>query len=203
MSSYQQRKLRSWPGRILCLLLGAFLVSYVSTCVQIVQQSHKDEARPAGAIVVFGAAQYAGKPSPVWRARLDHAYELYERKLAPMVITTGGSGRDPLYSEGGVGHDYLSNKGISDRHLIAETQGDNTAESAERVTVILRANGLNDCIAVSDAYHLFRIKKLMEAQGVKTYASPRQQPLPISAIGRAGTVLREALSYTLWRLHVT
>jgi uncharacterized SAM-binding protein YcdF (DUF218 family) len=203
MSSPGTRRKRSWLGRFLYLLLGALFVFYAWTCLQIVRQSHQDEARSADAIVVFGAAQYAGKPSPVLRARLDHAYDLYERKLAPLVIVTGGSGRDPLYSEGGVGRDYLSARGITDRHLIAETQSDNTAESAARVTVIMRANGFKDCIAVSDAYHLYRIKRLMEARGILTYTSPRQQPTSISVPGRAGTVLREALSYTLWRLHIT
>jgi uncharacterized SAM-binding protein YcdF (DUF218 family) len=193
---------RPWRRSIFFVLLGALVAFYVTVCVQIVRQSHRDEAQTADAIVVFGAAQYAGKPSPVLKSRLDHALELYERKLATLVITTGGAGRDPIYSEGGVGRDYLAAHGVGDRHLIAETQGDNTAESAERVAVILRANGLKDCVAVSDAYHMFRIKKLMEAQGVRTYASPRQQP-GMQFATRWGTVMREALSYTLWRMHVT
>ncbi len=202
MSEGLKSKGRLWLRRVVVVLLGALAAFYALSCALIVRQSQLDEAQAADAIVVFGAAQYVGKPSPVLKARLDHALELYERKLAPFVITTGGAGRDPLYSEGGVGHDYLASHGVGDRHLIAETQGDNTAESAERVTVILRANGLKDCIAVSDAYHMFRIKKLMEAQGVKTYASPRQQPAMSLAL-RWGTVMREALSYTLWRMHVT
>lgn len=191
-----------WLRRVVYVLLGALVTFYVWSCVRVVRQSHADEAQTADAIVVFGAAQYAGKPSPVLRSRLDHALELYQRKLAPFVITTGGAGRDPHYTEGGVGRDYLASHGVGDRHLIAETQGDNTAESAERVAVILRANGLHNCIAVSDAYHMFRIKTLMEAQGVKTYASPRQQP-SMSVAVRCGTVMREALSYALWRMHVT
>lgn len=202
MSEGKKSQGRPWLRRVIYVLLGALAAFYVITCVRIVRQSHIDEAQAADAIVVFGAAQYAGKPSPVLRSRLDHALELYERKLAPFVITTGGAGRDPIYSEGGVGRDYLASHGVGDRHLIAETQGDNTAESAERVAVILRANGMNDCIAVSDVYHMFRIKELMEAQGVTTYASPRQQPA-ISLAVRWGTVMREALSYTLWRMHIT
>jgi len=203
MSPDQHRKERSRLLTVLYLLLGVLFIFYAYTCVQVERQAHKDEARPADVIVVFGAAQYSGRPSPVLRARLDHGYELYERNLAPFVITTGGAGRDPLYNEGGVGHDYLSSKGIGDRHLIAETQSDNTAESAERVTVIMRANGFKNCIAVSDPYHLYRIKKLMEAQGIPTYASPRQQPAQMTMRSRVETVLREALSYVLWRLHVT
>ena len=76
-----------------------------------------DEARPADAIVVFGAAEYVGHPSPVYRARLDHAYDLFQRGLAPVVITTGGAGKDPHFSEGQVGRDYLEARGIPDVNL--------------------------------------------------------------------------------------
>ena len=91
--------------------------------IQIVRESGLQEVHPSDAIVVFGAAQYAGRPSPVFRARLDHAYDLFQRGIAPVVITTGGSGDDPTFSEGGVGHDYLMHRGIPEPRLIAETQG--------------------------------------------------------------------------------
>ena len=97
------------------------------------READVDEQHAADAIVVFGAAEYAGHPSPVYRARLDHAYELFERGLAPVIITTGGAGKDPRYSEGQVGRDYLEGRGVSDVNLIAETQGDNTDESTRRV----------------------------------------------------------------------
>src|SRR5206468_280898 len=128
-------------------------------CFGILRQSSRDEAQIADAIVVFGAAEYAGKPSPVYRARLDHALALFNQNLAPTVITTGGTAWDPNYSEGGVGRDYLASKGIRDQHLIAETWSDNTLESAERVARIMRMNGMRSCVAVSDPYHLFRIKR--------------------------------------------
>ncbi|HWR37297.1 MAG TPA: YdcF family protein [Clostridia bacterium] len=193
---------RPWLRWFLSLLLGALIIFYLVTCLRIVHQSQIDEARRADVIIVFGAAEYAGKPSPVFRARLDHGYSLYERKLAPVVLTTGGAGNDPYYTEGGVGRDYLNARGISDRHLIAETQGDNTAESAERVAIIMRANGMKDCVAVSDAYHLFRIKQLMARHGITVYTSPRPQ-IPMTTWVRVQTVLREALSLTLWKLHIT
>ena len=157
---------------------------------------------PADAIVVFGAAQYAGRPSPVFRARLDHAYDLFQRGVAPVVITTGGSGDDPDFSEGGVGHDYLMHRGIPEPRLIAETQGSDTASSAERVAVIMRTNRMRNCVAVSDAYHVFRIRKLLEHEGVKVYVAPRPDSRPRSAWQRALAVLREAASYTAWRLHI-
>lgn len=176
---------------------------YLATCLRIISQSKHDEARPADAIVVFGAAEYAGRPSPIFRARLDHAFELYQRNLAPVVIVSGGSGGDPKFNEGGVGRDYLAMKGIGDQHLIAETQADNTSQSAERVAVIMRKNGWKSCVAVSDPYHLYRIKKMMANQGVETYVSPRPQEVPLTKFSRVLNVMREGLSYLVWRLHLT
>ena len=169
--------------------------------VFVIRQAGADEARPADAIVVFGAAEYAGRPSPVYRARLDHAYELFQRGLAPMVITTGGAGADPKYSEGGVGRDYLSRRGIPDRCLIAETQSDDTAESAQRISAILRANNMRTVLAVSDAYHIFRIKRLLLRHGVTAYGSPRPGSVPRTLGARVTAALREAVSYLFWRLY--
>jgi uncharacterized SAM-binding protein YcdF (DUF218 family) len=196
---------RGWlrPGRIAAAaILLAYACYFAWTCARIVKQSGQDEARTADAIVVFGAAEYFGKPSPVYRARLDHAFDLYERKLAPVVITTGGSGGEQHFTEGSVGRDYLIERGIGDRHLIAETQSDNSAESAERIATIMDANGMHSCIAVSDPYHVFRIKRLLEAQGRVVYVSPRKPEIPAGFGARALNVAREALSYTLWRMHV-
>jgi uncharacterized SAM-binding protein YcdF (DUF218 family) len=171
-------------------------------CYRIVHQAERDEARPSDAIVVFGAAQYSGRPSPIYRARLDHAAELYAQKLAPVIITSGGNGGDPRYTEGEVGHDYLLAKGIRDAHLIAETQGDNSAESAERIANIMRVNGWNSCIVVSDPYHLYRAKRLLQSYGFEVYASGRRVDSPAPVEFNAARVAREALSYSLWRMHL-
>ena len=169
-----------------------------ATAARVARQGTRDEAQRADAIVVFGAAEYYGRPSPVYRARLDHAYDLFARGLAPFVITTGGAGEDPTYNEGGVGRDYLARRGIPDRCLIAETQSDDTAESAERVSAILRANHLHTVLAVSDAYHMFRIKKLLAGRGIVAYGSPRPGSIPRGAAARLTTALREAVSYCAW-----
>lgn len=188
------------------LLLGALglftLLAFLGrTEVRIVNEGSRQELHAADAIVVFGAAEYSGRPSPVLRARLDHAFDLFQRGLAPVVITTGGAASDPSFSEGGVGRDYLEHRGIPERNLIAETQGSDTAQSAVRVAVIMRANGLHSCVAVSDAYHEFRIKKLLEHEGVgPVYVSPRPDSRPHSVLQRAYAVLREASSYLLWKL---
>lgn len=166
------------------------------------REANYDEARPADAIVVFGAAEYAGRPSPVLRARLDHAYHLFERGLAPLIITTGGAGGDPKFSEGQVGRDYLSNLGVPDVNLIAETQADDTDQSARRVAVILEANDLKSVLLVSDAYHLYRAKRMMEREGIKVSISPRPGSIPKTLWGRWLAALREAVSYTLYKMGV-
>jgi uncharacterized SAM-binding protein YcdF (DUF218 family) len=171
-----------------------------TVCIHILRQARSDESRPAAAIVVFGAAEYAGRPSPIYRARLDHAYALFRKGLAPVVITTGGSGRDPTFTEGGVGRDYLRSLGVPDRDLIAETQSSDTEQSAQRVAVIMRTNGLRNCLAVSDAYHVFRVKQMLEGEGVTAYAAPRPGSLPHSFWERSFLVGREAVSYMLWRV---
>lgn len=203
MSEVSSQRLGShWSLAILALLVGT-AVSWVAVlCVDIARAGSMQALHAADAIVVFGAAEYAGHPSPVYRARLDHAYELFERGLAPVVITTGGSGADPSFSEGGVGHDYLMRRGIPDANLIAETQGSDTARSAERVAVIMRTNHMRSCLAVSDAYHVFRIRKLLEHQGVTVFLAPRPDSRPHALHQRLDAVLREAFSYMLWRLHL-
>lgn len=169
---------------------------------QIMRHGTHDEARPTDAIVVFGAAEYSGRPSPTYRLRLDHAYQLFERGLAPLIITTGGAGGDPRFSEGQVGRDYLSKLGVPDVNLIAETQADDTEQSARRVAVIFEANELKTALLVSDAYHLYRAKRMMEREGITVYTSPRPDSIPKTFFGRWLAALREAVSYTIYRLHM-
>jgi uncharacterized SAM-binding protein YcdF (DUF218 family) len=177
-------------------------IAVALTAMGIARQAPLDETHPAGAIIVFGAAEYAGRPSPVLRARLDHAYLLFQRGVAPLVITTGGAAHDPKYTEGGVGRDYLAARGIPDLYLIAETQSEDTARSAERTATILRANGIHQCVAVSDAYHMFRVKRMLEAEGLVVYASPRPDSIPRTSWARTVTALRETISYFAWKLHL-
>lgn len=195
---------RRWLLRLEALGLAALGVFLALTAVRIVREGRLQELHPADAIVVFGAAEYSGRPSPVLRARLDHAFDLFQKGIAPVVITTGGAASDPSFSEGGVGADYLKHRGIPERNLIAETQGSDTAQSAVRVGVIMRANGLHSCVAVSDAYHVFRIRRLLEHEGVgPVYVAPRPDSRPRSVMQRAYAVMREASSYLLWKLGMT
>ena len=193
-----------WWLRLLVLAVATVVSFMAITAVQVVHTASLEEIHSADAIVVFGAAEYSGHPSPVLRARLDHALAVFHRGVAPVVITTGGAAGDPSFSEGGVGRDYLMRHGVPERSLIAETQGRDTAESAVRVGVIMRANGLHSCVAVSDAYHVFRIRKLLEHEGIApVYVAPRPDSRPHTAWQRAGAVLRETASYFLWKLGMT
>lgn len=189
-----------WSLWTLAAIVLSLILFFTVTSFRIVHEAGKQELHPADAIVVFGAAEYAGRPSPVLRARLDHAYDLFKRGLAPVIITTGGSGADPSFSEGGVGVDYLMRRGIPERNLIAETMGSDTAQSAERVAVIMRANGIHTCLAVSDEYHVFRIRELLEHEGMQVYVAPRPGSRPHGHWQRLVAVLREATSYLVWKV---
>ena len=199
--SVQTHSRGRWLLWLIALAVAGLVAFLAVAAVRITQEGSLQELHKADAIVVFGAAEYAGHPSPVLRARLDHAFELFRQGLAPVVITTGGAASDPSFSEGGVGRDYLERRGIPERNLIAETQGSDTAQSAVRVSVIMRANGLHSCIAVSDAYHVFRIKRLLEHEGLgPVYVAPRQDSRPHGRLQRAHALLREAGSYLVWKL---
>jgi uncharacterized SAM-binding protein YcdF (DUF218 family) len=190
---------KKWP-----LWLLAAAIAYVTAVYgSVVVGGRGDELHAADAIVVFGAAEYSGRPSPVYKARLDHAADLYHRRLASIIITTGGAGEDPRFSEGEVGRDYLRSLGIPDRQLVAETQSPDTAESARRVTTIMRANQMKSCLAVSDGYHMFRIKRMLGHQGIVVYAAPRPNSKPPAFWKRQAAVWHEIASYTLWLLHLT
>lgn len=198
----QTGKATKRPLWIVTSVVALFLSLFGLTFHSIVVDSHKQELNPADAIIVFGAAEYDGRPSPVFRARLDHANDLFRKGLAPLVITTGGAAADPKFTEGGVGHDYLMHKGIPESALIAETQASDTAESAERVAVIMRTNHIRNCIAVSDAYHVFRIRKLLEHQGIQVHVAPRPDSRPRSVWQRGVALLRESMSYILWLIGI-
>src|SRR5580704_11176177 len=192
-----------WWLRLLVLALAALTLFLVITAIQIVHTAGLEEIHKADAIVVFGAAEYSGRPSPVLRARLDQALVVFHRGVAPVVITTGGAADDPTFSEGGVGRDYLMRHGVPERSLIAETQGRDTAESAVRVGVIMRANGLHSCVAVSDAYHVFRIRKPSKHAGfAPVYVAPSPDGPARTTWQRECAVLRETTSYSLWQVGI-
>lgn len=165
------------------------------------KQASSDEARPADALVVFGAAQYNGTPSPVFKARLEHAFALEERGLALVVITTGGSGGDPRFTEAGVAHDYLVQQGVAQEKIISESRSETTFESVEAVARLLRARGAKNCVVVSDGFHLYRIKLMFQALGIVAFGSPAPaSPIEADPFERTAYSLRELFLVTAWRL---
>ncbi len=165
------------------------------------RQASHDEARPADAIVVFGAAEYNGVPSPVLKARLDHALELDDRDLAPTIITTGGSGGDRHFTEGGVARDYLIQQGVAEDKILSEMRGDTTYESVKAVARILAQRHAHTCIVVSDGFHLYRIKLMFRALGITAYGSPApDSPIEDDPTSRTLYSLREMVVTTLWHL---
>jgi uncharacterized SAM-binding protein YcdF (DUF218 family) len=167
---------------------------------QIRYYATHNEARPADAIAVFGAAEYDGRPSPVLRSRLDHGLALYQEKLAPLMITLGGGDPTDQHSEGGVGRDYLMAHGVPDSAIIAETESGDTEESVTRLATIARANHLTSIVVVSDGTHLFRIHALCSKIGLNVATSPRPELRTLPFTDRAQRTGHEILSYSYWRL---
>src|SRR5437762_913575 len=116
-----------WNAAAIGATMLVIFVVYIA--IQIERQSTRDEAQPADVILVLGAAEYRGRPSPVLKARLDHALDLFHKKLAPNVITTGGAGGDPDYTEGGVGRSYLIANDVPAEAITVEPEGETTAHS--------------------------------------------------------------------------
>ena len=193
-----------WKAILWCLvaavLAGAIWSRWVY--VQVEHYSALDQAAAADAIVVFGAAEYDGRPSPVFRARLDHAHILYERGIAPLIVTVGGSEGADEHSEGGVGRDYLMGAGVPDSAIIAETHSRSTSESAHRIAVIARANNLRRLVIVSDGTHMFRIHAICSRDKLEVYTSPRPPGKSIPRSEERQRLLHEMVSYTAWRLHL-
>ncbi|MEK7751990.1 MAG: YdcF family protein [Acidobacteriota bacterium] len=186
----------------LAWILGAVVSAALAACLinvarQIERQSTIDEARPADVIVILGAAEYRGRPSPVLRARLDHGFDLYQRKLAPRILTTGGAGGDPDFTESEVGRAHLVSRGVPSDAIIVEREGGSTAHSIVAAAEIMRRMSLESAIVVSDGYHIFRVKKMLEFRGLKVYGSPRPSP-PRSGFRQWWLYLRQAAGYLLW-----
>jgi vancomycin permeability regulator SanA len=198
-------KRRNLALRAVLLLLLVLLVGAAGWCrwvyLQIETYASQDQAAPSDAIGVFGAAEYDGRPSPVYRARLNHALDLYNRGIAPLIITLGGNGGDQ-YNEGAVGRDYLVGMGVPSEDIIAETESRSTTESASRIAVIARANGMHRLVIVSDGPHLFRIHAICAADGLDVLTSPRPVVPIEGSSGDFERIVHEILSYTAWRLHL-
>ena len=200
--SIARRKHSSGFLRPVIVAAGLCLVLWLAwLAARIHAQSTVDEAQAADVIVVMGAAEYRGKPSPVLKARLDHGLALYGRKLAPRILTTGGAGGDPVFTEGTVGRNYLISRGVPSEVIILEDEGETTLHSTVAVAEIMTRMGLTTCILVSDGYHLLRSKRMLEERGLIVYGSPSRgsQPAPAREWWLS---FRQAVGLMLWSAHL-
>jgi len=181
------------------VLVGAGWCAYVAN--EISEVAETDEAQRSDAIAVFGAAEYAGRPSPTLHFRLDHAVDLYKMQIAPIVITLGGGAdKDMGNTEGAVGRDYLLAHGIPLANIITETNSFDTEQQVRRLASMAREFNLHHIVVVSDGTHLFRVRELCKAAGLDVYTSPRATIGHISRYESFMRYMHEVLSYTAWKI---
>ncbi len=171
------------PGlgnQILRGVLITVIVAWSVSAALVLLWGARDRARTSDAIVVLGAAQYVGRPSPVLRARLDHALDLWQRGLAPRLIFTGGTGVGDTTSEAAVSRIYALKHGVPDTAILMENEGRTTRESLAAVSAIMHARQMRTAILVSDPFHMLRLRILSTQYGVDAYTSPTKTS-PISA----------------------
>ena len=184
---------------ILFLLVILLLTGYLFYVAgEIEKQSRADETQPADVIMVLGAAEYHGKPSPVLQARLNHALMLYQQHQAPYLLTTGGAGGDPDFTEAEVGRAYLIQRGVPSEAIITE-EGSTTAQSVDAAAETMHRMNLHSCLVVSDGYHIYRVKRLMEAKHIKVYGSPRPQLVTLTKTQQSWLYFKQAAGFVLWQ----
>ena len=180
--------------RALVAFVLGLVVLWLLSLAAVVLASRRDTAAPADAIVVLGAAQYDGHPSPVFRARLDQAWRLFRRHLAPLVIVTGGIGAGDTVSEAVVGRRYLLAAGVPDAAVVAEAAGRTSAASVRAAARRLREQGGARAIFVSDGFHLLRLGFLARRFGLQAFGSPaRQSPISSNRRLELGYFLAESV----------
>ena len=164
--------------RMTAAIVSVVLIAWVVSMVMVERAGRRDEAQEADAIVVLGAAQYVGRPSPVLRARVDHAVSLWKRGLAPTLILTGGTGVGDTTSEAAVARKYAMSRGVPDRAIVVEIKGRTTSESMRAVARIMDDREQHSVILVSDPFHMLRLSILARRFGLEPYTSPtRTSPI--------------------------
>jgi uncharacterized SAM-binding protein YcdF (DUF218 family) len=194
-----------WPGRVLRLgrwwtfavVLGTVVGVYLAaTVVSVWRTATADRARPAQAIVVLGAAQYDGQPSPVLERRLDRAAELYGEGLAPLVVVTGGRASGDRFTEATASANYLIARGVPDTAILRETTGRSTWESIVATARFLRERAVTSVVLVSDGYHLTRARGIADDVGLDASTSPADA----DARPPIGRVVQEAVAVGTGRI---
>ena len=165
------RRRPSWR-RVLLGVLVVLVGYYLVTLVQVVHAGRSDGARPADAIVVLGAAQYDGRPSPQLAARLDHVVTLWDRGIAPIVVVTGGKQPGDRFTEAEASLRYLADRGVPESAILSESFGTTTFESLDAASALLRARGLDAVVLVTDPFHALRSELIAREVGLDAHVSP-------------------------------
>jgi uncharacterized SAM-binding protein YcdF (DUF218 family) len=195
-----QRKRR----RIGSYLLMAVLLAWGVSATAVIVSGSRDGAKAADAIVVMGAAQYAGRPSPVLKARLDHAMLLWKRGLATWLIVTGGRGKGDTTSEAAVGRRYALRHGVPDSAILMEDRGRTTDASVAGVAEIMKTRKLRRAILVSDPFHMLRLRILARQYGLECVTSPtRTSPISANRTEALGYVMSESFKVPVTLLLTT
>ena len=180
-------------------LLAALLLYLGVTFVQVWLASRDDDTHKAQAIVVFGAAQYNGRPSAVLRARLDHAVDLYHRHVAPVIVVTGGRQPGDKFTEATASADYLHHKGVPDTDILREVSGHSSWQSLASVAGFLKVRHIDDVILVSDPFHSLRIRSMASELGLHASTSPTRTS-PITGLSATEYMGREAVAVAVGRI---
>ena len=185
--------------KIVAGVLLAGMLYLAVTFAQVYLAARRDGAQPAQAIVVFGTAQYDGEPSPVLAARLDHAVDLYERHLAPVVVVTGGNQPGDRFTEAAASANYLLERGIPDEDVLREVSGTSSWQSLAAVTVFLEEREIKEVLLVSDPFHSLRIGAMADELGLDAHISPTRTS-PISGATEVRYMARETVAVALGRI---
>jgi uncharacterized SAM-binding protein YcdF (DUF218 family) len=180
------------------LIVAAVLYASV-TFAQVWSAARRDEARPAQAIVVLGTAQYNGEPSPVLRARLDHAVALWRRRLAPVIVVTGGRQPGDRFTEATASAHYLHARGVPDTDLLREVSGQTSWQSLAATATFLHDRGISHVLLVSDPFHSYRIGAIAGELGLDGRTSPTRTS-PIAGFSQARYLLRETAAVAVGRV---
>jgi uncharacterized SAM-binding protein YcdF (DUF218 family) len=196
-----KRRILKWAVLLIIVVLVSISAYWAYLYRAVRASAALDEAQAADVIVVLGAAQYNGRPSKILKARLDHVLQLYKKGYSKAVITTGGYGPDPNYSEAQVSTKYLTEHGVDAEHIITEQASLTTRDSISAAADMMKSKSWTTVVVVSDGFHLYRLKEMFDDAGIVAYASPAPaSPIEGSASQRFWYSLREVILFSAYRL---
>jgi uncharacterized SAM-binding protein YcdF (DUF218 family) len=193
-------RLGSLVGRVVAAAVLALVLVVVSTALAIWWTAREDSRPSSDAIVVLGSAQYNGRPSSIFAARLEHALKLYKAGVAPVIVTVGGNKAGDRVTEAEAGRDYLAVGGVPKTALLAVPKGVDTLESMQVVSAAFAQHGWHSAVLVTDPWHAMRAEKMAQDAGMDASSSPtRQGPAVQTRTTQFRYILRETAAYLVYR----